>query len=881
MEKFFRHPWIVIVVISLVTIFFAFQLPRAKIDNNNFRFLPDENEAKIVSDHIDDVFGPQVMIMVGLERPYGTVFEGAFLRRIREYTEEVEGVAFVRNINSIMSTTYITGEDDAIVAADMVSEDFSGTGEEIAELKRRIASWDLYQGAFVSDDLQATQIVVNLDATQSDAGSPEVIASLFKIRDRAKEMFAGFAEVYVTGIPVISATINEAVLADIVVLVPLVVLTVLLVLFFSFRRARFVVLSLLTVLVAAVWTVGAMPLFGVKFSMLSTLLPVIIVAVGSAYGIHVMTHYIEDTRNRILNAGEHRDLVFTLTRKLLKPVFLAALTTFAGFISFCFTSIVPMREFGVFASAGVMFSFLVAVTLIPALLLLRGPETTRKQGKAGRNKMSGGALDEAIGKGFLAVAQKRRFVLIAAILLVIVEIAGLSKLVVDNSVIDYFRGETDIGKSDRFIRDHFGGSRDITLVVEADSTEALLDPAVLCAVDNLGVYLAEHVPEVGKVAGFTDVIKRINQVFNVDESAAGIAPVRSAYTTGTDADAMSFGSFGDFGDFDFEDELPVQAAETGGGFEETRMEAFSVPDILALLDTAAGKRQNMSGNALVRELQRLANYQGYAYYEIPADPARYGKTTSAELYQLVSNYLVFIAGDDNMSYSNDPLEPTAMKTSILLRTTSNNDTRKIVNAIQNYVGATFPKTVRVTLGGGAITEDAVTRLIVGAQIISLAVSVLIVILIVAFSHRAASAGIIAAVPLIIAIMTNFAAMGFLGLTLNIATAIIASLSVGIGIDYTIHFIDFYKREYTADHSQGDDFLRRTFSGCGKAIMINAVSVGAGFAVIAFSRFKVMAEFGALVALSMAVTALVSLTVIPALLMTFRPKFIYGNDRAPR
>jgi predicted RND superfamily exporter protein len=127
--------------------------------------------------------------------------------------------------------------------------------------------------------------------------------------------------------------------------------------------------------------------------------------------------------------------------------------------------------------------------------------------------------------------------------------------------------------------------------------------------------------------------------------------------------------------------------------------------------------------------------------------------------------------------------------------------------------------------------------------------------------------------LALAILCNFAVMGFLGIKLTLGTALISSLAVGIGIDYTIHFIEFFKREY---QSGEPDFLRRTFIGCGKAIIINALSVGAGFGVLAFSQFKIIAELGSLIALNMLITAFVSLTVIPALLMVIKPRFIYNS-----
>jgi predicted RND superfamily exporter protein len=298
---------------------------------------------------------------------------------------------------------------------------------------------------------------------------------------------------------------------------------------------------------------------------------------------------------------------------------------------------------------------------------------------------------------------------------------------------------------------------------------------------------------------------------------------------------------------------------------------FDIALIARAAASGTGHKGEMSGGELVRELKRLTNYEGYAYYEIPADPARYGKASGAELQQLVSNYLVLIAGGDFSDYANDPMEPTAIRTMMQLRTVGDRDTKEVMAVIDDYIEAEFPKNVRAIVGGSASIESAITALIVNSQIISIGISILVVLIILALSYRSIAAGIIGAIPLVLAIICNFAVMGFVGIKLNIGTALIASISVGIGIDYTIHFIDTFRREY----AEGGEYLRRTFAGSGKAILINAISVGAGFGVLGFSRFRMLSEFGALIMLSMCISAAVSLTVIPALLTTFKPKFIYG------
>ncbi|MCL1958171.1 MAG: MMPL family transporter, partial [Spirochaetes bacterium] len=718
MEKLFKYPAVIVGVVIVITVFMGFQLPRAQLDNNNIRFLPDKNQAKIISEYIDETFGGQVMILVGLERPYRTVFEKSFLERIQKFAQAVEDTEFVKSVNSIISTQYITGDSDSIIVSDLVPENFSGTDEEITELRRRIASWDLFRGSLVSDDFSATQILITLDVLTADFTHPEVTISIEKIRKIAEELFSGESEVYITGQPVINAVINESIIADNLLLIPLVVIVVLAMLFFSFRRFTFVILPFLTVIIAVVWTVGMAALFEIKLSVITTILPVILTAVGSAYGIHIVTHYMEDTRNKTLAIDEHRELVLILVKKLIKPVFLAALTTMAGFISFCFTPIVPMREFGYCASFGVLASFAVAVLFIPAMFLLRGPRALKEQKKEQNEESRFSSIITGI---FVSIAEKKRLVIVLALMVAVFSIYGLSKVIIDNAVVEFFQNETDISRSDRFIREYFGGSKDLSLVIQADSTEELLHPDVLQAIDGLSAYLTENVPAVGKVVGFTDIIKRINQVFNAGESPEGLQKVTSynADSFGfNDAEDFGFGGFG-FGDFGFNDAAAAETPKQESNFDITQ---YSAADLLRFLDNAAGKSNNLSGNDLVRELKRLTNYEGMAYYEIPADPKRYGKETKEELQRLIANYLVLLSGDDDSGYSNDPLEPTAIKTMIQLRTKGSKDSQVVIDLINEYIAVNFPNNVRVIIGGGITYEMAITDLIFNSQLISIFIS---------------------------------------------------------------------------------------------------------------------------------------------------------------
>jgi predicted RND superfamily exporter protein len=900
MNKLFRYPQLVVAVIGFITMFFAFQFPRIKLDNNNLRFVPADDPALLTSDKISETFGSTLFVLVGLERKYGTVFDGPFLNRIKEYVGAIEEIDITGDITSIVNTDYITSREDIIAAEKLVPDNFSGTEAEIAELKRRVLSWDMYARTLVSDDFTATQVLVPLNIFSEDAGNPEVIASYIGVRDLAREMFAGLAEVYVTGMTVISSGINDAVKKDLLLLVPLVVIVVLTVLFFSFRRFTAVVLPLLAVAVSAVWSVGAMPLFGVKLSVVSTVLPVILVAVGSAYGIHVITHYMTERGTGPMTREEHREFVLALLRKIGKSVFLAALTTFVGFVSFCFTRVLPIREFGYFSSFGVLAAFSIAVTLIPALLLIRGPAplAVRKGRKAAAlpdakgdavngntGEGDGDSLSEAVTGAFMSVIRKRRSVIALTVIVLGISLYGLSKIVIDNVMVEYFKEENDIYRSDKFIREKFGGSKVVNLVVEADDSETLLHPDTLSAVDGLSAYLGK-VPEVGKVMGFTDLVKRINQVLNADESPDGIAP-SSVSSNGDDSfgfaedePAFGFGFAEEDAAFGFaEEDAAFSFVEDDGGVPaggetsaaERDAKVYTEAELLALLDTASGTSRSLDANGLVREIKRLVNYEGSAYYEIPANPARYGKTTKEELQRLVSNYLVLLSANIS-EYANDPLEPTEIKSVVQLRTLGQDDTNKALAAMEDYIDANFPKNVKTTIGGLSAVEASLNALVVQSQLISVIISLFLVFIIIAASNRSFVMGLIGIIPLSITILINFAVMGFLGIKLNIGTSMVASVSVGIGIDYTIHYIEAFKREYRLRGGKGD-FLRRAFATSGKAILINAASVGAGFGVLMFSQFNMLGDLGLLIALTMLTSALVSLTVIPVLLTSLNQDFI--------
>jgi hypothetical protein len=200
---------------------------------------------------------------------------------------------------------------------------------------------------------------------------------------------------------------------------------------------------------------------------------------------------------------------------------------------------------------------------------------------------------------------------------------------------------------------------------------------------------------------------------------------------------------------------------------------------------------------------------------------------------------------------------------------------KLYKDTQNYIAENLETENFPKVSGMAPLIGVLSELVVDGQIRSLALSIIAVFLIIAVAFRSVKAGLIAIVPLIVAALCLFGIMGHIGITLNIATALISSIMIGIGIDYTIHFLYRFRLE-ARNGTDAEEATIRTLTTSGKGIVYNAISVIIGFMVLMLSGFEPISFFGFLIVFSIAVCLFGALTILPALLVLTKPAFIFGK-----
>lgn len=140
-----------------------------------------------------------------------------------------------------------------------------------------------------------------------------------------------------------------------------------------------------------------------------------------------------------------------------------------------------------------------------------------------------------------------------------------------------------------------------------------------------------------------------------------------------------------------------------------------------------------------------------------------------------------------------------------------------------------------------------------------------VLFIVGIIMRSFSNGVYATIPIIATILILLGFMGFTGITLDIATVLVGSIALGIGIDYSIHVITGFNTQLK-ENGDAERAIEETIMTKGKAVIINVVSVAAGFLVLLFAQILPIQNFGLLIAISMIGSGLGALTLLPVILI---------------
>jgi predicted RND superfamily exporter protein len=270
----------------------------------------------------------------------------------------------------------------------------------------------------------------------------------------------------------------------------------------------------------------------------------------------------------------------------------------------------------------------------------------------------------------------------------------------------------------------------------------------------------------------------------------------------------------------------------------------------------------------VRRMNRAMHADEPGYDRIP------------ESRELVAQYLLAysLSGDleDLDSYVDDRYRSANIL--VLLKTDSTAYTQELISKLKTVLPAKFGGQVKIQFGGDLAETAALTETIVREKLLNIVQISAVILIITSLVFRSLTAGILVLVPLGLAVLANFGLMGLLGIRLNIATSVISAMAVGLGADYAIYLV--YRLREELDRSSDEAVAFRTaLTTAGKASLFVASAVAGGYGLLALSwGFNIHIWFAILIMSAMLVSCLGAVTLLPSLILTFRPRFIFRRGR---
>ncbi|WP_297798601.1 MMPL family transporter [uncultured Eudoraea sp.] len=264
--------------------------------------------------------------------------------------------------------------------------------------------------------------------------------------------------------------------------------------------------------------------------------------------------------------------------------------------------------------------------------------------------------------------------------------------------------------------------------------------------------------------------------------------------------------------------------------------------------------------ALVKELSK-------GFYEPEEEGYNQIPDTSEEIYQFIEIFSMGGNEDDISQFLDYNYENARIL--ISLKDGSNSANKRVLAKLNDLTGD--DPDLRYAAGAG-LTEIELADMVVKGQLKSLIFALAVVFIILSFVFRSPKAGLLSTLPITIAIVVLFGLMGIFGISLDIATALLSSIMIGVGVDYTIHFLWRFKTERSKgfDHRKA---VQITLSTSGRGIIINALSVIVGFMPLILSNFTPLKYFGALIVISITTCLISSLFLVPAIVILTKPRFL--------
>jgi uncharacterized protein len=827
-------------------------LPAIKIDTDPENMLSAEEPVRIYHNKMKKEFSLSDIVVVGItndKNPNG-VFNPQtlshiyaitqFARRLNWPDPEHSGkTAGVIEIDIIAPSTV-----DYIEQGGLGSVNFSWlmpkppeTVEEALLVRQRAANIPFLKGTLLSDDGKA--IALYLPLTDKHLSHD--------IREKLLAKIAEFGEseenYYITGLPVAEDTFGVEMFYQMAISAPLAMLVILLLLWWFFKRFIFIVSPMIVAMVCALSTMAILIISGNTIHIMSSMIPIFIMPIAVLDAIHILSDFFD----RYGDIQDRRKTLLHVMQELFAPMLYTTLTTVAGFGSLALTPIPPVQVFGIFIAVGVLLAWFWTVTFIPAFIMFIPEHKLASfcKSSADENKTLMSRSLEKLGS-----FTYRHALLIIVVTAISAGIAGygIKQININDNPIKWFTESHPIRVADRVLNAHFGGTYMAYLVLEAGQNEQGTDfkfTLLNRLAQKQQQMLNDEIPATNKVMNELQAIIEQNATTTAELMEKLSLRVAQALDTASDEE------------FDAWDEAQLFLDS-----ERQRHEIFKQPEALNYLSKLQNhiNSQNNVGKSnsladVVKTVHRELLLGRHEEFRIP--------DSSNAVAQTLITYQNSHRPHDLWHF----VTPDYRKTSLWLQLKSgdNQDMSAVEEAVNNFIADNPPPyNIQTNWFGLTHINVAWQEKMVFGMLEAFSGSYIVVLIMMIVLFRSLMWGLISMVPLTVTVGLIYGIIGLIGKDYDMPVAVLSSLSIGLAVDYAIHFLS-RAREYSKKYGSWKQAVKPLFNEPARAITRNAIVVGVGFLPLLAAPLVPYQTVGIFIAAILLMAGISSLLILPAII----------------
>jgi predicted RND superfamily exporter protein len=819
-------------IIAILTVFFGYYaVTSLKIDNKYGNTLPQNSEAQSNYLHFKEMFGEDGGALVIAIQTDSLYTEDVFL----SWKELGDSILKVDGVESVISeATLFTIKNNITENKFEVNRVFSDVKfqeKSIDSIKREIYQNPIYRNVLYNPETNVSIMIVSIDESYlQNSKKATVVLDIEKLASTYENQFG---HVHFAGLPHLRVVIGKRVINEMYIFIAAAILATSILLYLFFRSFRVVMICNIVVFTAVIWSMGSIALFGFNISIMMALIPPLMIVIGIPNCIFLMNKYHQEVKNH----GDKIKAIVRVITKIGTATLLTNFTTALGFSTFIFTSSEKLTEFGVIASLNILVIFLLSITILPIIVTWSKPPKERHL-KHLDSKLAVNLIEKIV----FITTNKRKYVYMTALILVVLGIFGLSKIEATGNITSDLPKEDQILKDIGFLEKNFGGAIPFEIMIDYKEKGRLFKSSTISKLDDIQEVFKKDTA-FSKSLSVNDFIKVINMAYHGNDTNF----YKSSLSRFEKAQLKKY-----FDKFDM--------TNTNG--------AFTIKELVDTAKTTLRVRTQLQDIGSYDVAERAEMIEGKIDSILNPDKAQieaYYRSLNKGKKEYIDSII------DNFGAVRNSLVDVIAGKDEDLRFKLDSDFEHIKTF---YAKPGFDKQLRtaidkeyfdVTLTGTSIVVSEGTQYLVNNLISSLIFAIIMISILMAILFRSFIMVVISMIPNLIPLIITAGIMGWFNIPLKPSTLLVFSISLGISIDDTIHYLAKYRQELKTRKYTLKESITLAIRESGLGMFYTSIVLFCGFSTFTFSQFGGTQALGLLVSITLIVAMVTNLMVLPSLL----------------